>query len=274
MSARSGQAHYPPKVLLPVQWTGFIWLGFAFYVILALLALEPVRLGARLWPRRPYRRPEATRIAGEPTAEPATRTPAESRRLFLARGLALGAGAVALGAAGVGILSANGPPVVRRLPVTLAGLDASLDGFRIVTFSDAHLSSTYGGRRFERVVEPVNAQRPDVVAIIGDLVDGELEHLREEVAPIRDLASEQGVFFVTGNHEYYVDTQAWLRHLPTLGVDVLRNERVGRAAVAHRPRHPTEPAGDRRLPPLRGHPAVRELGYRLLGPAHAGRRLP
>jgi predicted MPP superfamily phosphohydrolase len=38
--------------------------------------------------------------------------------------------------------------------------------------------------------------------------------------------SEQGVFFVTGNHEYFVDTTAWLRHLPTLGVDVLRNERV------------------------------------------------
>ena len=45
-------------------------------------------------------------------------------------------------------------------------------------------------------------------------------------APLADLVSEQGVFFVTGNHEYFVDTHAWLRHLPTLGVDVLRNERV------------------------------------------------
>jgi predicted MPP superfamily phosphohydrolase len=31
---------------------------------------------------------------------------------------------------------------------------------------------------------------------------------------------------VTGNHEYFVDTRAWLRHLPTLGIDVLHNERV------------------------------------------------
>ena len=46
------------------------------------------------------------------------------------------------------------------------------------------------------------------------------------MAPLADLVSEQGVFFVTGNHEYFVDTRAWLRHLPTLGVDVLRNERV------------------------------------------------
>ena len=72
-------------------------------------------------------------------------------------------------------------------------------------------------------MELVNAQRPDVVAIVGDLVDGDVAQLREDVAPLADLVSEQGVFFVTGNHEYFVDTGAWLRHLPTLGVQVLRN---------------------------------------------------
>jgi len=148
------------------------------------------------------------------------------RRLFLARGLAVTAGAVAVGTAGAGAYFANSAPVVRRVPVTLAGLDGALDGLRIVTFSDAHLSATYGGRRFERLVELVNEQRPDVVAIVGDLVDGGVPELREEVAPLADLVSEQGVFFVTGNHEYFVDTDAWLRHLPTLGVEVLRNERV------------------------------------------------
>src|SRR4051812_29241477 len=149
-----------------------------------------------------------------------------SRRLFLARSLAVTAGAVALGTAGTGAYVANSAPVVRRLPITLAGLDPALDGLRIVTFSDGHLSATYGGRRFERVVELVNAQRPDVVAIVGDLVDGDVSELREDVAPLADLVSEQGVYFVTGNHEYFVDTNAWLRYLPTLGVDVLRNERV------------------------------------------------
>jgi uncharacterized protein len=149
-----------------------------------------------------------------------------SRRLFLARSLAVTAGAVALGTAGTGAYFANSPPVVRRVPVTLAGLDPALDGLRIVTFSDGHLSATYGGRRFERLVELVNEQRPDVVAIVGDLVDGDVSELRDEVAPLADLVSEQGVFFVTGNHEYFVETRQWMRHLPTLGVDVLRNERV------------------------------------------------
>ncbi|MGY2067855.1 metallophosphoesterase [Blastococcus sp. SYSU DS0619] len=163
--------------------------------------------------------------AGVLTEDPAVDT-GLPRRLFLARGLAVTAGAVALGTAGAGAYFANSAPVVRRVPVTLQGLDPALDGLRIVTFSDGHLSATYGGRRFERVVEIVNQQRPDVVAIVGDLVDGDVDELREDVAPLADLVSEQGVYFVTGNHEYFVDTRAWMNHLPTLGVDVLRNERV------------------------------------------------
>ncbi|RBY93260.1 metallophosphoesterase [Blastococcus sp. TF02A-30] len=204
------RGNLPLEAAAPLDWVAYSWLGIAFYAFLALLVLEPVRwfLGRR---RR--------RDADEDVLDP-------RRRVFLARSLAVTAGAVALGTTGTGAVLANSAPVVRRVPVTLARLDPALDGLRIVTFSDAHLSATNRGRRFERLVEIVNAQRPDVVAIVGDLVDGDVRELREDVAPLADLVSEQGVFFVTGNHEYFVDTRAWLRHPPTLGVDVLRNERV------------------------------------------------
>jgi predicted MPP superfamily phosphohydrolase len=202
----------PLEVSAPIDWVAFSWLGAAFYTFLALLVLEPIRFAGRLYLRR------------APTAPDAPASP--SRRVFLARGLAATAGLVAVGTAGTGAYFANSAPVVRRVPVTLAGLAPALDGLRIVSFSDAHLSSTYGGRRFERLVELVNEQRPDVVAIVGDLVDGGVAELREDAAPLADLVSEQGVFFVTGNHEYFVDTDDWLRHLPTLGIEVLRNERV------------------------------------------------
>ncbi|MGY1749986.1 metallophosphoesterase [Modestobacter sp. SYSU DS0511] len=239
----------PQAAATPLDWVGYTWLGVAFYAFLAVLATEPIRLVARLLSRRRDRTQEEVAdqpaAVGAPVADgtpvaaddpgPAGAPDPVSRRLFLARTLAVGAGAVALGTAGTGAVLANSAPVVRRVPITIPRLDPALAGLRIVTFSDGHLSSTYGGRRFERVVETVNAQRPDVVAIVGDLVDGELDELREDVAPLADLVSEQGVFFVTGNHEYFVDTSAWLRHLPTLGVEVLRNERVelrrGGAAV-------------------------------------------
>jgi predicted MPP superfamily phosphohydrolase len=228
----------------PLDWVAYSWLGIAFYLFLALLALEPVRaIGNAVARRRegsaspPDRGEDDTAQPGDDGTAPdrgAVRRDRDARtdgavvprRLFLARGLAVTAGAVALGTAGTGAYFAHSAPIVRRVPVTLAGLDPALDGFRIVTFSDAHLSATYGGRRFERLVELVNEQRPDVVAIVGDLVDGDVAELGGQAAPLADLVSEQGVYFVTGNHEYFVDTNAWLRHLPSLGIDVLRNERV------------------------------------------------
>ncbi|WP_346620870.1 metallophosphoesterase [Blastococcus montanus] len=249
----------PSGALTPLSWIGFVWLGVALYAVLALLALEPVRWVGNRWITRQGREDGdvhgddpallevgaaagrgAVREDGGAQGEPApgdggtapgpgaVRQDGDvmARRRFLARGLAVTAGAVALGTAGTGAYFANAAPVVRRVPVTLRGLDPALEGLRIVTFSDGHLSATYGGRRFERLVEIVNEQRPDVVAIVGDLVDGSVAELREDVAPLADLVSEQGVYFVTGNHEYFVDTGAWMRHLPTLGVDVLRNERV------------------------------------------------
>jgi hypothetical protein len=234
----------PLEVAAPLDWLAYCWLGVAFYAFLTLLALEPVRLLVSLWPRRRNQPTEVSPSGARraPRRDGAAARPDEgrapgggavrkgsdvtARRVFLARGLAATAGVVALGTAGTGAYVANSPPVVRRVPVTLSGLDPALDGLRIVSFSDGHLSATYGGRRFERLVELVNEQRPDVVAIVGDLVDADVSELRDEAAPLADLVSEQGVFFVTGNHEYFVDTQAWLRHLPTLGIDVLRNERV------------------------------------------------
>ena len=256
----------PLDAAAPLDWIAYTWLGLAFYAFLTLLVLEPVRWIAGLWlgkdrenrtevvdrtevivpsgaRRAPRRHDEAAPLDGGTAPEggavrqdrngqggavrqDGTVTAPASRRVFLARSLAATAGVVALGTAGTGAYLANSAPVVRRVPVTLRALDPALDGLKIVTFSDAHLSSTYRGRRFERVVELVNEERPDVVAVVGDLVDGGVSELREEVAPLADLVSAQGVFFVTGNHEYFVDTQEWMRHLPTLGVEVLRNERV------------------------------------------------
>jgi predicted MPP superfamily phosphohydrolase len=230
----------PLEVSAPIDWVAFSWLGVAFYAFLALLLLEPIRFAGRLWSKRSHgvapsgarrvpRRHDAAaqRESGTAPGRGAVREDGNvNRRVFLARSLAATAGVVAVGTAGTGAYFANSAPVVRRVPVTLRGLDPALDGLRIVSFSDAHLSSTYGGRRFERLVELVNEQRPDVVAVVGDLVDGGVAELREDAAPLADLVSDQGVFFVTGNHEYFVDTDDWLRHLPTLGIEVLRNERV------------------------------------------------
>jgi hypothetical protein len=62
--------------------------------------------------------------------------------------------------------------------------------------------------------------------VTGDLVDGPVSHLAEEVAPFAELRAKHGVFFVTGNHDYYSGADPWLEHVRTLGMRALRNERV------------------------------------------------
>jgi predicted MPP superfamily phosphohydrolase len=72
----------------------------------------------------------------------------------------------------------------------------------------------------------VNALSPDVLVVTGDLVDGSVDDLKYDVAPLADLRSSHGTYFVTGNHEYHVDAPRWCDHLGSLGVRVLRNEYV------------------------------------------------
>jgi hypothetical protein len=76
------------------------------------------------------------------------------------------------------------------------------------------------------MVDAVNALNPDIVAITGDLVDGSVRKLKEHVAPLEQLKSRYGSYFVTGNHEYYSGADPWCQELSDLGIRVLRNERV------------------------------------------------
>ena len=199
-----------------IAWPGYLWFGLLAYLFLTLLFLEPVRLVLRGWVRR---RP-ATR---EPETNAAATT--LNRRLFLARTSAAAAGAASLGVVGYGAATALGPPDLLRVPVRLRKLDPAFAGYRIAVVSDIHLGPLAGRAHTERIVEMINSTSPDAVAIVGDLVDGTVEELGSAVEPLQDLVSRDGTFFVTGNHEYFVDDPfAWLRELERLGLQSLRNE--------------------------------------------------
>jgi hypothetical protein len=115
---------------------------------------------------------------------------------------------------------------IRKVRLALPRLPDSMRGTTIVQLTDLHVGPTLRREFVERVVAQVNALEPDVVAITGDLVDGSVSRLRELVAPIAGLRARYGVYFVTGNHEYYSDAVAWCDELTRLGIRVLRNERV------------------------------------------------
>ncbi|WP_193046649.1 metallophosphoesterase [Mycolicibacterium baixiangningiae] len=198
-------------------WPGYLWFGLAAYLLLALLVLEPVRLALRVRTRRRRARPD--------TAEQAAASSDVNRRLFLARAGAAAAGAASVGLVGFGAATALGPPNVLTVPVRLRRLDPAFSGFRIAVVSDIHLGPLAGRAHTERIVRMINEAGPDLVAIVGDLVDGTVAELGPAAEPLRDLSAPEGTFFVTGNHEYIVDDPfAWLRELERLGVQPLRNE--------------------------------------------------
>jgi hypothetical protein len=132
----------------------------------------------------------------------------------------LGAAAV-LGA--IGFAQARRPRVV-RLAVTLDRLSAELDGYRIVQWSDVHAGPTIQRGFIEGLVARTNELDADAIVITGDLIDGHVGELRGEVQALRELRARDGVFFVTGNHEYYWRAGEWVRELQSLGVTVLKNE--------------------------------------------------
>jgi predicted MPP superfamily phosphohydrolase len=218
-----------------VVWPGYIWFGLVVYLFLTLLVLEPVRLALWAWVKR-----TPLQATGTTTTEPAaqdepTARAAVNRRVFLARASAAAAGAASVSVVGVGMASALGPPDLLHVPVRLRKLDPVFNGFRIAVVSDIHLGPLSGRAHTERIVRMINETAPDLVAIVGDLVDGTVEELGPAAEPLRDLESREGTFFVTGNHEYFVeDPLSWLRELERLGVQPLRNENtaIRRGAAA------------------------------------------
>jgi uncharacterized protein len=197
-----------PQGLRPVlAWPGYVWIALMFYLLVSLAILEIPRVVSRLTRHRA--------IEAEP-----------SRRLLLGRSLAVTAGVASVAATGIGMVQALGPPDLKRVPIRLSKLPASMNGFRIAVVADIHLGPLLGRSHTERIVRMINGTDADLVAIVGDLVDGSVAELGQAAEPLQDLRAKHGSFFVTGNHEYFSGFQAWIEEVGSLGLTVLRNQRV------------------------------------------------
>jgi predicted MPP superfamily phosphohydrolase len=189
-----------------VAWPSSLWMGFAFYLLVLLAATDIV-----WWLSGGPARAASGLLGGVATTS------------------ALRAVSVTLAAFAIGVFSMRSglrPPELRRVEIHLARWPARLDGFRIVQLSDIHIGPILDGEFARALVERVSALSPDLVVVTGDLVDGAVKRLRQEVAPLRDLHGRLGVYFVTGNHDHYSGAHSWCDAVSQLGIRVLRNERV------------------------------------------------
>ncbi len=133
--------------------------------------------------------------------------------------------ALAFGATGYGAWEAANPSIT-QVEVSSPELPEQFDGLRVALIADLHAGAVRSSAFTREAVDLVNAQRPDLIVIAGDLVDGRAARYAPEIAPLADLRAPLGVFATTGNHEMYRDTANWLRAFDATGLRVLRNESV------------------------------------------------
>ena len=208
-----GRSSFPELL----SWISYIGLGFMSLAAALLLIWDLVRLAAffatRL--RKTFRPP---RFVRETSVE------SINRREFLLQSVNIGLiGAAAL-LGGYGFYEARRRPRVVPVEVPIRDLPPALAGFHIVQITDIHIGPTIKRGFLEAIVEGVNSLRPDIAAVTGDLADGTVEHLGYHVAPLRELHASSGVFFVTGNHEYYSGALEWMEEVSRLGLTILTNE--------------------------------------------------
>ncbi|BAL89794.1 putative metallophosphoesterase [Actinoplanes missouriensis 431] len=259
------QAGLPHTAAGIVAWPGYLWLALFLYLFLGVLAGEVVRpLISRLLAARSKepasaaltKEPASVALSKEPATAGAITTPVKetvpvgatgpdsqepgpspvpgelvSRRVFVSRVVGGAAAVVAAGTVGAGTYSVMNGPSIKRITVPLAKLPRSAHGMRIAVVSDVHLGPVLGRRFCQGVVDTINSTQPDLIAVVGDLIDGDVEDLADSVEPLRGLTSRLGTFFVTGNHEYISGVEPWVEKVRELGMQPLRNARVPLAGL-------------------------------------------
>ncbi|HSD91044.1 MAG TPA: metallophosphoesterase [Kofleriaceae bacterium] len=202
---------WSPPLARALSWFSMPWMALVGLLFVVSLALHITGTAARLGHRA---------LKGPAPVDGMT------RRTFLTRATSVAAVSVAGGSVGRGITQARGAHAIVDVEVALPKLPKALDGFSIVQLSDLHVGLTIDREFVARVVELANGLSPDLIALTGDLVDGPVADLRDEVAPLGDLRAKHGVYAVTGNHEYYADADPWIAAISRLGARYLRNELV------------------------------------------------
>ncbi len=206
-------------------WPGYVALGF-FSLVFTLMLLRDIVLGTSVGITKIITLIGKRR---EPKADPLLLDP--DRRRFLVHSTNVGIAGAATILTGYGLYEAHRSADVENVTVYIPHLPPEFDGFRIVQLTDIHIGPTIKRNFVETIVRQVGDLRADLIAFTGDLVDGSVRWLRDDVAPLKELSAPHGKFFVTGNHEYYSGVEPWMEEADRLGFTMLVNEHrlIGRS---------------------------------------------
>jgi uncharacterized protein len=137
-----------------------------------------------------------------------------------------GLAALAALAAAIGVHQAMRIPPLKDIEIGIRGLPRQFDGYTILQLTDLHISRLFPASWARTVVERSNKLGVDLIAITGDLIDGTLDARRADIEPLRDLRATDGVYVISGNHEYIFGYSTWMAHFASLGLLSLENRHI------------------------------------------------
>ncbi len=213
--------------VVALQWVVYVLFGLTCVVIAILLVRDALMFTGLFGEELLRRRSREDSDEAAPTGL--------GRREFITRTTNYGVMGIAAVTGARGVHSARKRAETKHVEIPIEGLASDLEGFTIAQLSDIHVGDTIGKNYLQRVVDHTNTLGADVVFVTGDLVDGFVRELHDDVSPISELRAPHGVWFITGNHEYYSGPKEWVEHLPSLGMNVLVNQhdtiQVGDASI-------------------------------------------
>jgi len=185
------------------SWGGYLWLGFMFFLVLTLLAVDLARGLAHL--------------AGFAARRDLSAFAPGAKLAFLVP-FCLSLALTAWGFFEALDIRAE------RVVIETDRLPASVERVRICQLSDVHLGPVVREERLARMLDVVRKEDPDLLVSTGDLVDGPLAGLPGLREQFRNIRPALGKYAVTGNHEFYVGLDDAMAFTKDAGFDVLRGD--------------------------------------------------
>ena len=190
----------PPWVLQ----AGYVWLGVLSLSVLVFLCFDLARLAAWL-----------LKLCSGPDL-----------RAWLAPGRLIWPSlALCLAVSLYSLYEARTPRVI-NFTIETEKLPPGVERVRVVGLSDVHLSENIREKELEKVVRLAREQAPDILAVVGDLVDTNMRGRDAEAALLRSIPARTGKYAVLGNHEYYRGLENSRGFIRKSGLELLENRAV------------------------------------------------
>ena len=210
-----GPLFFAPDLSPFILWSAIILFALLIFFFILLLASDIVLLVRKIISAyRKYR----CALQGKPSPE--------IRNIPLNKlNLILFSTAVLLTAAG--LYNGIKIPSVKHETVTYdkdSHLPFKADGLKIAVLADLHADKLSTPGQLRKIVQKTNAEKPDVILLLGDLADGTPQKISHILEPLKELHAKYGVYLVPGNHEYYSGFAPWMRYFTEQGHMVLLNQ--------------------------------------------------